>query len=284
MTVPVTSLSTNDLEPPAGLEPPEDLEAPEGLEAPEALVAPEGIEPPMSEPLGVILEVSSAELPAESGPLALEGPGAALAGEAGLAPGLDGAEVIETPQVARWFAVQVASSCEKKVKATLEQRAVTLGVDNRILEIEIPQTPGVKLKKDGSRQSIDEKVFPGYVLVRMILDEDTMMAVRSTPNVINFVGQEERRATGKARGHIRPRPLSRQEVDRIFKRAAEKKPVVKVDISEGDQILVTAGPFKDFQGEVIDVSGERNKLKALLSIFGRETPVELEFSQISKQN
>jgi len=188
------------------------------------------------------------------------------------------------PQVARWFAVQVASSCEKKVKATLEQRAVTLGVANRILEIEIPQTPGVKLKKDGSRQSIEEKVFPGYVLVRMILDEDTMMAVRSTPNVINFVGQEERRATGKARGHIRPRPLSSQEVNRIFKRSAEKKPVVKVDLAEGDQILVTAGPFKDFQGEVIDVSGERSKLKALLSIFGRETPVELEFSQISKQS
>jgi len=186
-------------------------------------------------------------------------------------------------QVARWYAVQVASSCEKKVKATLEQRAVTLGVDNRILEIEIPQTPGVKLKKDGTRQSIEEKVFPGYVLVRMILDEDTMMAVRSTPNVINFVGQEERRATGKARGHIKPRPLSRQEVDRIFKRAAEKKPVVKVDLAEGDQILVTSGPFKDFQGEVIEVSGERSKLKALLSIFGRETPVELEFSQISKQ-
>lgn len=142
------------------------------------------------------------------------------------------------PQVARWYAVQVASSCEKKVKATLEQRAVTLGVDNRILEIEIPQTPGVKLKKDGSRQSIEEKVFPGYVLVRMILDEDTMMAVRSTPNVINFVGQEERRATGKARGHIRPRPLSSQEVNRIFKRSAEKKPVVKVDLAEGDQILV----------------------------------------------
>jgi len=203
----------------------------------------------------------------------------------------DGAESLDSTgeaagpsQVARWFAVQVASSCEKKVKATLEQRAVTLGVANRILEIEIPQTPGVKLKKDGTRQSIEEKVFPGYVLVRMILDEDTMMAVRSTPNVINFVGQEERRATGKARGHIKPRPLSRQEVDRIFKRAAEKKPVVKVDLAEGDQILVTAGPFKDFQGEVIEVSGERSKLKALLSIFGRETPVELEFSQISKQN
>jgi transcriptional antiterminator NusG len=117
-----------------------------------------------------------------------------------------------------------------------------------------------------------------------VLDEDTMMAVRSTPNVINFVGAEERRATAKARGHIKPRPLSRAEVDRIFKRAAEKKAVVKVDLTEGDQILVTAGPFKDFQGEVIEVSGERNKLKALLSIFGRETPVELEFSQISKQS
>ena len=107
--------------------------------------------------------------------------------------------------IARWYAIQVASSCEKKVKATLEQRAVTLGVSNRILEIEIPQTPAVKLKKDGSRQSTEEKVFPGYVLVRMVLDEDTMMAVRSTPNVINFVGAEDRRATGRGRGHIKPR-------------------------------------------------------------------------------
>ena len=186
--------------------------------------------------------------------------------------------------IARWYAIQVASSCEKKVKATLEQRAITLGVSDRIIEIEIPQTPAVKLKKDGSRQTTEEKVFPGYVLVSMVLDEDTMMAVRSTPNVINFVGAEDRRATGKSRGHIKPRPLSRQEVNRIFKRAAEKKTVVKLDVEEGDQIVVTAGPFKDFQGEVIEVSGERNKLKALLSIFGRETPVELEFSQITKQN
>jgi len=184
--------------------------------------------------------------------------------------------------IARWYAVQVASSCEKKVKATLEQRSVTLGVNNRIIEIEIPQTPGIKLKKDGSRQTTEEKVFPGYVLVRMILDEDTMMAVKSTPNVINFVGADEGRSNGRSRGHIKPRPLSRQEVNRIFKRASEKKAVIKLDIEEKDRIIVTSGPFKDFQGEVIEVSGERNKLKALLSIFGRETPVELEFSQINK--
>ena len=186
--------------------------------------------------------------------------------------------------IARWYAIQVASSCEKKVKATLEQRSVTLGVNNRIIEIEIPQTPGIKLKKDGSRQTTEEKVFPGYVLVRMILDEDTMMAVKSTPNVINFVGAEDGRGNGRSRGHIKPRPLSRQEVNRIFKRASEKKAEIKLDIEEKDRIIVTSGPFKDFQGEVIEVSGERNKLKALLSIFGRETPVELEFSQINKQN
>ena len=200
-----------------------------------------------------------------------------------LAPAAD-EEAAARPAVARWYAVQVASSCEKKVKATLEQRAVTLGVSNRILEIEIPQTPAVKIKKDGSRQSSEEKVFPGYVLIRMVMDEDTEQAVRRTPNVFNFVGHEERRTTGRVRGRIRPRPLSTSEVNRIFKRAQEKKPVVKVDLSEGDSITVTAGPFKDFQGEVIEISGDRTKLKALLSIFGRETPVELEFSQISKDN
>jgi len=118
----------------------------------------------------------------------------------------------------------------------------------------------------------------------MILDEDTMMAVKSTPNVINFVGAEDGRGSGRSRGHIKPRPLSRQEVNRIFKRASEKKAVIKLDIEEKDRIIVTSGPFKDFQGEVIEVSGERNKFKAILSIFGRETPVEIEFSQINTQN
>ena len=166
--------------------------------------------------------------------------------------------------IARWYAIQVASSCEKKVKATLEQRAVTLGVSNRILEIEIPQTPAVKVKKDGSRQSTEEKVFPGYVLVRMVLDEDTMMAVRSTPNVINFVGAEDRRATGRGRGHIKPRPLSRQEVNRIFKRAAEKKTVVKLDLAEGDQILAVNG---DAVGNLQELENILNRIQKGGSIF-----------------
>jgi transcriptional antiterminator NusG len=190
----------------------------------------------------------------------------------------------ETTQPARWYAVQVASGCEKRVKVNLEQRINTLDVASRILQVEIPQTPLVKLRKDGTRQAAEEKVFPGYVLIRMVLDAETQQVVRNTPNVINFVGSEQRRATGRGRGHVEPRPLSAGEVDRIFRRAQEQKPVVKVALAEGDKILVLSGPFKDFEGEVIEVSPERSKLKALLSIFGRDTPVELEFNQVQKQS
>jgi transcriptional antiterminator NusG len=185
---------------------------------------------------------------------------------------------------ARWYAVQVASGCEKRVKLNLEQRIQTLDVANRVLRIEIPQTPAVKLRKDGSRQSIDEKVFPGYVLVRMILDDEVWQVVKNTPHVINFVGAEQRRSSGRGRGHVKPMPLSASEVERIFKQTQEQKPVVKVDLASGDKILVLSGPFKDFSGEVIEVSPERSKLKALLSIFGRDTPVELEFNQVQKES
>ena len=184
----------------------------------------------------------------------------------------------------RWYAVQVASGCEKRVKASLEQRIQTLDVANRILQIEIPQTPAVKVRKDGSRQTTDEKVFPGYVLVRMVMDDDTWLVVKNTPNVINFVGAEQRRRTGRGRGHVKPMPLSPGEVERIFKQTQEQKPVVKVNMAAGDRIMVLSGPFKDFEGEVIEVSPERSKLKALLSIFGRDTPVELEFNQVQKES
>jgi len=200
----------------------------------------------------------------------------------------DGSDVAPNEEAykkqSRWYAVQVASGCEKRVKLNLEQRIKTLDVENRFFHIEIPQTAAVKLRKDGSRQNIDEKVFPGYVLVRMYMDDDTWSVVKNTPHVINFVGAEQRRAVGRGRGHVKPMPLSMSEVERIFKRAEEQKPVVKVDMSAGDKILVLSGPFKDFEGEVIEVSPERSKLKALLSIFGRDTPVELEFNQVQKES
>lgn len=183
----------------------------------------------------------------------------------------------------RWYAVQVASGCEKRVKANLEQRIHTLDVADRVIQIQIPQTPTVKIRKDGTRQTSEEKVFPGYVLVRMIMDDDAWQVVKNTPNVINFVGAEQKRSYGRGRGHVKPLPLSPSEVERIFKQA-EQEPVVQVDMAVGDKISVLSGPFKDFEGEVIEVSPERSKLKALLSIFGRDTPVELEFNQIEKQS
>jgi len=180
--------------------------------------------------------------------------------------------------------VQVASGCEKKVKASLEQRLQTLDVVDKVLQIEIPQTPIKKVRKDGTHTNAEEKVFPGYVLIRMMMDDEAWQVIKNTPHVINFVGAEQRRAYGRGRGHVKPMPLGRSEVERIFKQAQEQQPVVKVDMEAGDRISVLSGPFKDFEGEVIEVSPERSKLKALLSIFGRDTPVELEFNQVQKES
>jgi transcription termination/antitermination protein NusG len=186
--------------------------------------------------------------------------------------------------LSHWYAVQVASGCEKKVKHNLEQRLQTLDVADRIVQIEIPQTPIIKLRKDGSRSTAEEKVFPGYILVRMAMDDETWQVVKNTPNVINFVGAEQKRRYGRGRGHVKPMPLSASEVERIFRQAKEQEPVHKIDLAAGDKIRVLSGPFKDFEGEVIEVSAERSKLKALLSIFGRETPVELEVNQVQKES
>lgn len=185
---------------------------------------------------------------------------------------------------ARWYAVQVASGCENRVKINLEQRIETLDVANRIFQIEIPQTPILKPQKGGKPKEAAEKVFPGYVLIRMVMDDESWQVVKNTPNVINFVGAEQKRRYGRGRGHVKPLPLGAAEVERIFKQAQEQKPVVKIDMAAGDKIMVLSGPFKDFEGEVIEVSPERSKLKALLSIFGRDTPVELEFNQVQKQS
>ncbi|MBD2101347.1 transcription termination/antitermination protein NusG [Leptolyngbya sp. FACHB-261] len=204
-------------------------------------------------------------------------------GELNDGPDFEQVELEQLQRNARWYAVQVASGCEKRVKANLEQRAQTLDVADRIVQIEIPQTPAIKIRKDGSRQGTEEKIFPGYVLVRMLMDDEVWQVVKNTPNVINFVGAEQRRRYGRGRGHVKPLPLSNAEVERIFKQAEEQEPVIKVSMAAGDRIKVLSGPFKDFEGEVVEVSPERNKLKALLSIFGRDTPVELEFNQVQKE-
>jgi transcriptional antiterminator NusG len=118
----------------------------------------------------------------------------------------------------------------------------------------------------------------------MVMDDEAWQVIKNTPNVINFVGAEQRRGYGRGRGHVKPMPLNATEVERIFKQTQEQKAIVKIDMAAGDKIVVLSGPFKDFEGEVIEVSPERSKLKALLSIFGRDTPVELEFNQVQKQS
>jgi transcription termination/antitermination protein NusG len=195
----------------------------------------------------------------------------------------EGRRASKPKEPARWYAVQVASGCENRVKIDLTQRIHSFGMSERIYQIEIPQTPTIRLKKDGTKTPAEEKVFPGYVLVSMSMDDDAWQVVKNTPNVINFVGSEQKRGYGRGRGHVKPLPLSRGEADRIFKQALEQAPVVKTDLTEGDKIVVLSGPFKDFAGEVVEVSPERSKLKALLSIFGRDTPVELEFNQVQRQ-
>src|SRR5512136_3098217 len=123
---------------------------------------------------------------------------------------------------ARWYAVQVASGCEKRVKTNLEQRIQTLDVGDRIFQVAIPQSAAIKIRKDGYRQQTDEKVFPGYVLVSMVMDDESWQVVKNTPNVINFVGAEQKRRYGRGRGHVKPVPLSSSEVERIFRQAREQ--------------------------------------------------------------
>jgi transcriptional antiterminator NusG len=195
-----------------------------------------------------------------------------------------GFQLEQDKKKANWYAVQVASGCEKRVKLNLEQRIHTFNVLDRIIQIQIPKTPTVKVRKDGTRQHSEEKVFPGYVLIKMIMDDDAWQVVKNTPNVINFVGFEKKKSLGRGRGHVEPQPLSLSEVERIFRQTQEQEAIVKIDMAIGDRILVLSGLFKDFEGEVIELSPERNKLKALLSIFGRDTPVELEFNQVEKQS
>ncbi len=189
------------------------------------------------------------------------------------------AEIVIKPA---WYAVQVSSGCEKKVKANLLQRAQTLQVSDRILQVTIPERAAIRVKKDGTKATTEEKILPGYVLVNMLLDDEVWSVVKNTPNIINFVGTEERRGSGRGRGHVKPRPLSAEEIRRTFMTVEQEEPIVRINLAAGDKVEVVAGPFKDFQGEVQEVSPERSRLTALLSIFGRDTPVELEFNQVRR--
>jgi len=172
----------------------------------------------------------------------------------------------------RWYIVHTYSGHENKVKINLERRIESMNMGQKIFRIEVPEKTVTKIK-DGKRQEKDERLFPGYVLVEMLMDDDSWYVVRHTPGVTKFVGSEKK-----------PIPVRESEIKRILYRTAvattTKK--VEIDLKVGNTIRIISGPFSEFEGTVTEVSPEKEKLTATVSIFGRETPVELVFSQVQK--
>jgi transcriptional antiterminator NusG len=170
-----------------------------------------------------------------------------------------------------WYVVHTYAGYEGKVKANLESRIQSLNMEDRIYQVEVPTEEVVEVK-GGKRQTVQRKVFPGYVLVRMDLDDESWGAVRHTPNVTGFVGSGSH-----------PSPLSKDEVIKILVPAPEKaKAAPKMEFEVGESVIVTDGPFQTLNATINEINLDSQKLKVLVSIFGRETPVELSFSQVAK--
>ncbi len=174
------------------------------------------------------------------------------------------------PDNARWFIVHTYSGHEDKVTKSLLQRVQTLGFSDRIFDIIVPTRNTVKVSQ-GKKESVKEKIFPGYVLVRMILDDESWLLVRTTQGVTSFVG------TGN-----KPTPISEKEVEAIQKFMNLEEPLYKAAFTVNEAVKITDGPFSDFLGTISEIDEKKGKLKVLVSIFGRETPVELDFLQVAK--
>ncbi len=170
----------------------------------------------------------------------------------------------------RWYAVNTYSGHENKVKQNLEHRVVSLGQQRNVRQIVIP-TEQVQLMKDGQRVQEERRTMPGYVLVNMDLNEDSWTLVKDTPGVTGFVGPQQK-----------PVPLSQMEIDRLLHREAAERPRAKAQFSVGENVKVVSGPLSDFSGEISEVNEDGARLKVLVSIFGRETPVEVGFDQVKK--
>ncbi len=170
----------------------------------------------------------------------------------------------------RWYIVHTYSGYENKVKVNLEKRIEYMNMSDKIFRIEVPQKTVTQLK-NGKKQEREEKVFPGYVLVEMIMDEDGWYVVRHTSGVTKFVGSEKR-----------PIPARESEIKKIINRSTSTTQKIELDVKAGDKVRITSGPFADFIADIIEVYPDKSKLRANVSIFGRETPVELEYKQIQK--
>ena len=169
----------------------------------------------------------------------------------------------------RWYIVHTYSGYENKVKVNLEKRIEYMNMGDKIFRIEVPQKTVTQMK-GGKKQEREEKIFPGYVLVEMIMDEDSWYVVRHTSGVTKFVGSAKR-----------PIPARDSEIKKIINRSTSTQQKIELDVKAGDKVRITSGPFADFVADIIEVYPDKSKLRANVSIFGRETPVELEYKQIN---
>ena len=170
----------------------------------------------------------------------------------------------------RWYIVHTYSGYENKVKVNLEKRIEYMNMGDKIFRIEVPQKTVTQMK-GGKKQEREEKIFPGYVLVEMIMDEDSWYVVRHTSGVTKFVGSAKK-----------PIPARDSEIKKIINRTSSTSQKIELDVKAGDKVRITSGPFADFIADIIEVYPDKSKLRANVSIFGRETPVELEYKQINK--
>ncbi len=179
-------------------------------------------------------------------------------------------EVVETPE-GNWYVLHTYSGYENKVKKTIETRVDALDLGERVYEIVVPTQEEIEIK-NGQRHSVQRKTFPGYVLVRMLMDDDTWYALRNTPGVTGFVNVNNK-----------PVPLADAEVQAVLKGMTAEAPKVKITFQLGESVRITDGYFADFRGVIDEINQERGKIRVLVSFFGRETPVELDFLQAERE-
>lgn len=170
----------------------------------------------------------------------------------------------------RWYVLHTYSGYEENVARNLRQRIESLDMEDKIFQVLVPKEKKIKIK-NGKRKTVEEKIFPGYVLVEMIVTDDSWYVVRNTPQVTGFIGSG-----------TTPTPISDDEIKSLQKRMGVKEPKYKIDVEIGDAVKIIDGPFKDFDGKINAIDEEKGKVKVLVNMFGRETPVELDFLQIKK--
>ena len=176
----------------------------------------------------------------------------------------------DRPEGTEWYVVHSYSGYENKVQKNLLHRTESMDMQDKIFQVVVPTEEEVELR-DGTRRTIERRVFPGYILVEMLLDEDSWYVVRNTPGVTGFVGSGNK-----------PTALRPEEVDKILKRMEAEAPKIKVNFRVGQKVRIVEGPFEDFLGTVDDIDTDRARARVLVNFFGRETPIELDFLQVER--